>query len=587
MKKAAYTFLILFAGFCTISAQSNNESPPTDRIYLHTDRSVYIAGENLFYTLYLKGNSAQMSKYAYLVIRNHNNTDIIHARLEINNSIAYGNTYLSDTLSTGTYQLVCYTNCMRNGDEISYFRKEIMIANRFDEKLELFTKLSNSVSHINTSVNDTVDRSGNENLIIQPDKKTLNPREKISFSILSNSVPGNAILHLSVSISEIIPGIPFGSDISAYFNSSSKATDKKGSELNQCRFYPEIKGPILQGSIIKLSESNQETDSIAVNAGENIKRIYTVLVATTDSVANMQVVTTDSLGIFRLLLNPYYDGRDLIIRLRENIKASVILDDKFSINQHYSPSSAFNVPGMKDYILRSSNIFRIRKIYNEMLVIDTLKRFLPSEIIPRIFYDHYTTIYPSDYLELNDFVEISREIVPAFKIRKNKDKYVSSYLGLQDQSQKDKEPAIFLDGVPIDDVNQIINLGSNRISRIESIPVNRFYGNLSFTGILAIFSRDNSIGKIKFKTPTIKYQSLSSQSYTRPEPFSQGEDKRIPDLRQLLLWEPDLTMKINDGHQIECYASDLPGQYRIDIQGISSDGRALTGSSVITIKTKQ
>jgi len=586
MKNAAYTILILFAGFCTVSAQSNNESPAPDRIYLHTDRSVYMAGENLFYTLYLKTNSAQMSKYAYLVIRNHNNTDIIQARLEINNRIAYGNTYLSDTLSTGIYQLLCYTNCMRNGDEVSYFRKEILIANRFDEELELFTKLSNSALPINASVNDTVNRSGNENLIIQPDKKIFNPREKISFSILSNSIPGNAIMHLSVSVSEIIPGIPPGPDISGYFIHSSNIAGKNGSELNQCKYYPEINGPVIQGSIIKLPETVPETDPIAVNAGENIKGIYTLLVSTPDSVANMQVVKTDSSGNFRFLLNRYYDGRDLIIRLKENIKASVILDDKFSINNHFSHSSAFNVPGMKDYILRSSNIFRIRKIYKEKLVIDTLKRFLPSEIIPRVFYDHYTTIYPSDYLEFNDFVDISREIIPAFKIRKNRDKYVSSYLGIQDQSQKDKEPAIFLDGVQIDDVNQIINLGSNQIISMESIPVNRFYGNLSFAGILAVSSKDNEISKIKFKTPTVKYRSISSQPVTRPEPFSPGENKRIPDLRQLLLWEPDITMKIEDMKEVDFYASDLQGQYRIDVQGITVDGRDVTGSSIITIKSK-
>lgn len=586
MKKTAYTLLILFNSFCSVTAQINYASLEPERIYLHTDRSVYMAGENLFYTIYLKGNSVQMSKYAYLVIRNYNNTAIIQARLEINNRIACGNIYLPDTLSTGIYELVCYTNCMRNGDESSYFRKEILIANRFDEKLELVTKLSNSLLPLHASVNDTVNRSGNENLIIRPDKKIFNPREKISFSILSNTIPENAIMHLSVSISEIIPGIPPEPDISAYFNNSSKMSDKKGSELNQCRYYPERNGPVLQGRIIKLSESNQETDSIAVNAGENIKRIYTVLVSTPDSVANMQVVKTDSSGSFRFLLNPYYDGRDLIIRLEENIKASVCLDDKFSINHHFNPSSAFNVTGMKDYILRSSNILRIRKIYNEKQIMDTLKRYLPSEIIPRVFYDHYTNVYPSDYFELNDFVEISREIIPALKIRKYRDKYVSSYTGLQDQSQKDKEPVIFLDGVPIDDVNQIINLGSNQIISIESIPVNRFFGNLSFSGILAISSKDNEISKIKFKTPTIKYQSISSQPSTRPEPFIPGENKRIPDLRQLLLWEPDLTMKIEDRKEVDFYASDLQGQYRIDVQGITVDGRAVTGSSFITIKSK-
>ena len=80
-----------------------------------------------------------MSKYAYLIIRDKNSSFVSDLRLEINNQTAFGSIHLSDTLPSGIYQIVCYTNCMRNEGEKAYFYKEIIIANRFDEKMDLFT----------------------------------------------------------------------------------------------------------------------------------------------------------------------------------------------------------------------------------------------------------------------------------------------------------------------------------------------------------------------------------------------------------------------------------------------------------------
>src|SRR5664279_393408 len=134
MKVTLY-ILLLFA-FCNSPtvAQDKSESSNPERVYLCSDRNIYLAGDNLFYAVYLRGGTSQLSRYAYLVLRDRNNLAVARERVDLKNQMAYGNLFLPDTLPTDIYQIVCYTNYMRNEGEDSFFTKEILVANRFSKK---------------------------------------------------------------------------------------------------------------------------------------------------------------------------------------------------------------------------------------------------------------------------------------------------------------------------------------------------------------------------------------------------------------------------------------------------------------------
>lgn len=564
---------ILLCTLHTASGQVNIAALQAERIFLHTDRNIYIAGEILYYKMYLQGNPQEMSRYAYLLIRDRNNAVVTHARLEIIDQVSYGHILLSDTLGSGYYQILCYTNLMRNAEE-TIFKKEIIIANRFDEKLIPFTEsIGKTIPDKNPGIS-SVPGPGSENLIIHLEKQSFKPREKISFSIGTGDISQESIKSISVSVSEIIPGIEYEPAVSDYFRNSKSVPRPSEKNTGLCTYYPEFTGSVLQGTVTKYQ------------IGSDPENASTVLVSTTDTIANLQYAITDSLGRFRFMLDPYYEGKELFIKLRTKENSDIRIDNK-TISQPYLPSQKFNIEGIKDYLVRSGKIVQIQRFYNYRVSIDTQKVFLPSKTVPGIYYKKYITIKPSDYLELNDFLEISREIVPGFKIRKTRNGYVSGYSNIQYQSGKDDEPAIFLDGVPIDNVNQIVSFGTRDIKSIEAVPVIRYYGGLIFPGILAVRSNNLIINNIQFISPAIRYQAPSSRSFTRPlsfDPSSLAESH--PDLRQLLLWEPELKTVSGELPVTECYASDLRGSYRIDVQGITTDGLPVNGSAIVTIHSE-
>ena len=586
MKYFILTLLILSNSFCLIRAQNNWELHQPERVYLQTDKEIYIAGDNLFYTIYLQGNPGRISRYAYLVLRDQNNVAVSKVRVDLKNQMAYGDIFLPDTLPTNIYQLVCYTNFMRNEGEDSFFTKEILIANRFDKKPELIDSIAIPYRSSAQSSNYPDSISDNENLIIHLNKKVYKPREKVVFSLETKNIYGDSIANISVSLREIVPGILRGPSISKYFKSNPGHYVSTGSGRNHPYFHKEINESVIEGKVLVIPKTTIQSGSGERNT-ETDTNNYTILVSTPDTIANLQYTRTDSSGSFCIFLNHYYEGKELIFRIKENTKADIEIDNKFELTKPFIPSDLTNNPGIRSYLVRTMKIAEVQRYYNDKRELISIKSDNRATSIPRVYYKPYSKVFPGDYLPLPDFVEISRELLPASRIRKINEHYALSFIDFRNKDIPNLEPVIFLDGVLIDDVDQIIDLGTSQIKRVDILPVIRYYGEMSFPGILSVISKKMEINNIQFKTPVVMYQASSSQSYTIQQKFTPDELKdHIPDVRQSLFWDPAVLLHNNEKKEIECFTSDLSGIFEISVQGMTSKGTPVNGSAIITVKSK-
>lgn len=107
---------------------------PQEKIYVHTDRNLYVPGEKIWFKVYLADaltmQSPTYSRFVYVELIN--SADSLIDRVMIRQDekgLYYGHIFLADLISAGTYTLRAYTRFMENMGEETYFKKEIKIGN--------------------------------------------------------------------------------------------------------------------------------------------------------------------------------------------------------------------------------------------------------------------------------------------------------------------------------------------------------------------------------------------------------------------------------------------------------------------------
>ena len=110
---------------------------PSEKVYLHTDRTFYSAGETLWFKAYLQNSqsdTSDLSKVLYVELISPYQTIQSKKQLFISQLASFGEIDLPDTLLEGTYLLRAYTNHLRNAGAEYFFDKSIKIFNSKNKK---------------------------------------------------------------------------------------------------------------------------------------------------------------------------------------------------------------------------------------------------------------------------------------------------------------------------------------------------------------------------------------------------------------------------------------------------------------------
>lgn len=552
----------------------DSQAAVTERIFVHTDRDIYMSGETLYFRLTLlnenSGTPSVLSKIAFLLLRDSHSGNVAKVCVKAEGGIAYSSISLPDTLASGIYQLLAFTNWMRNSGEESYFSKEIIIANLFDKGLNAFTPdLQMPVAAIGTHVSFPEKRMVNPLPVkISSPKNTFARGENISFRLSFAGQADQIPINVSVSVhedtrwngKEDIPGYP-DNEAETGFARSQAAGD--------FQFLPENNGQIIQGRVTDKTSGRGISDCC-------------VLLSAKDTAVNLQYTYSGPDGLFRFRLNDYYQQKDLVAAFKDTIpcrRYRIEMDDKFALHGKYSPSVAGFTPELMEYIRESQDIVRVQRSYR--LMAQTVVQEAPSASSsrPEIYYRPDYKVYPSHYEQLGDFTEIARELLPTVRTRKTNETWAIELVDKVNQGFFKEKPAIFLDGIFTQDIKQLIPMGSDMIKRIEVVNSPRICGSLYFAGILAVFSNDTvavspvtSPGSISFRADTFRPSML-----WQPSAY-QDENSVLPDFRQLLYWNPSLEIKQGVETTLEFPASQHTGNFIMDIRGFTAAGNPVIAS---------
>ncbi|HLA58344.1 MAG TPA: hypothetical protein VK622_06270, partial [Puia sp.] len=104
-----------------------------EKIYLQTDKSLYISGEILWFKSYVVDASRNkffsLSKVAYVEVLNRDSKPVIQGKILLRKGIGSGSFFIPLSLPTGSYKIRAYTNWMKNFGADYYFEKNITIVN--------------------------------------------------------------------------------------------------------------------------------------------------------------------------------------------------------------------------------------------------------------------------------------------------------------------------------------------------------------------------------------------------------------------------------------------------------------------------
>jgi hypothetical protein len=540
-------FMLLLTGVTEAQKPVNAEN-----IVISTDRDVYVSGERLFFTVHLMNPVGNTSDFAYLTLNNPAGSKVFSGCLKITANHSFGSVFLPDTLVSGIYQLVSFTNCMRNSGYSAFARKNIIITNRFDNSYNDIFSAGNAYTENSQSGVIPVKNEGTAPLILT-DKPVYHQREKMGISL---QIPDNLTDGLvSLSVREAAP-VSFVNQAISGQNVVSK---------EQCKYLPEKKGMILQG---KLIDENRKASPGTI-----------VFLSAVDTTANLQYTTTDQNGIFHFFLNPYYFGRTLSIKSEKDFSGSIESDDKF-INEKPVWQAGLNITGnLAKYLQNSQKYQTIHHSYPVEYVKENTNPSIGAGYRPSVYEKQPEIVYPSDFVYLPDFMEISREILPFMKTRFKNREYVAYVLDLDQNIFSDV--FIFVDGVLIEDVNQIMYFDSKIIKKTETLPNSRHLGELHIPNVLSINTANYEIHSLHWKKPVKELQSDSIMrlAYYSP-PLPGSVQVNVPDFRQLLFWEPQLSGVKATTLNFETFTSDCTGEFEIvltyrDINGKMTESRKL------------
>ena len=104
-----------------------------EKIFVHTDKTVYLAGEIIWFKIYNVDESfnkpIDISKVAYVEIINEDQKAVMQAKIALQDGAGDGSLIIPSSLVSGNYKLRSYTSRMKNFNAAYFFEQPVAIIN--------------------------------------------------------------------------------------------------------------------------------------------------------------------------------------------------------------------------------------------------------------------------------------------------------------------------------------------------------------------------------------------------------------------------------------------------------------------------
>lgn len=549
---------------CLYAQKTNNDYKTEliqEQIVLQTNTDFYLSGESILYkTICLNKKNKEtttLSKIAYVELINNENNSVLRHKQVINNGISYNDFFIPTNIETGSYKIIAYTKLTQSNNE--YASKDIFILNPYlqlpEKHKENNTKLIEGLSNITEEKKNIAK--------IEPNKKDFNKREKVTFNV-NETIKGNFLIN--VMKIDSIPNLQAQKNLNSLLQIENN-TIKNNSDTP---LIPETRGEVFIGKITaKKNIDDIENKKIALSLpGENFE---------------FKIATTDINGTFKFLLENL-NGDEAYFQVfeknKENYKIELI-NSSLITNSNSEKVIKIN-PNYANTFLKRSIANQIQNIYYHTKS-DTVFAYKKS----KPFYDGSDKEYLlKDYNQQNTIKEIFIEIIPEVYISKKEGKQTFSVNDYKvNNSNLYFNTLVLVDGFLLQDFDEILTFDPAYFTKINFVNKGFFLNKYIFNGVVNLTSKDFNY------IPNTSQEYIIKAKLDRPQLFkkyynvdySKNKFEKIPDYRYQLYWEPNVT-EINSKNTFEFYTSDISGNFKIIIEGITTTGESVYMENYIKVK---
>ncbi len=556
---------------------------------LFTDRDLYTSGESILVKIYAP--SDEPAGILHVDLFNHAGNLVSAISLEMLNHQANGFIHLQDTLRSGNY-LVRTTTRTSQTQTV----KELFISNRFTgiTESQAFQRHTGILPLIETAIStNQLENVGKAN------KTTLNSQLLVLNSQLS--APNSQFSTLNSQLSTLSSPIQFEG-----IGKNYKPREKGHAKIRiPADLLSQIDGNMLVDitpvtteyiPATFVSDSDPKYSRVIGNEGIIISGTVTdlqtekpyhnaiVYLTIPDSLPLFKYYTTGANGRFHFQLNNIYGKIPVVLQCfdkdkkrvlkitltpSDDLKNVVPSGDSRTFSTEFKKSMAKNVES-----LNFRKIFGIQEL--------TIQAAPAKKADPYPFYGVPTRVVrPKQFIDLLNFAEIARELLPQVKFRTYNRIPTLQLFNFQRNNFFNEQPLVLLNGIPVTDLNVIKDMGTREIDRIDICQTERFFGNLCFQGVLAIYSTNCDNSRLMESDDLIKFslEAIQPDAILANPP---EESSKVPDLRQVLLWKPSL--KPENTMELDFQTSDFRGNYRMILRGKNLNGQNFYKEQLFEVK---
>lgn len=337
-------------------------------------------------------------------------------------------------------------------------------------------------------------------------------------------------------------------------------------------FITENEGPVINGTLVDKGNGAPQKNILATLTvpGENFE---------------LRSAVSREDGSLQFNVNDFYSSNEMIIAPVNAADSTVKINitSPFSDRFNAFPFAAFSVAGkFKDELLNRSinaqadNAYRaeVKKLSFATLPVDTNSFYGKPD----------KQYYLDDYTRFITMEEVMKEFITEVKVKKQEDGYQFRVVNGVFKDFFEQPPLVLIDGVPVSRVDKIMAFDPLKIKKIDVAAHKHYLGPLVSEGVVSYKTYQGDLGGYELDPNAIvvEYEGLQRQRvfYSPVYETKMQKESRLPDLRNVLYWCPDIKTGADGKQQFSFYTSDVNARFAIVVQGLTAEG--LSGSGVTT-----